>query len=382
MRLLQLIKKIQATSLILLLSSGTVHAVPGDSIGELVESIGIGNILREKEKFSAEVSLPVELLDNAQTGNGRMKIKFLDETELSLTEHSLVEINTYVYDPDPSKSKMAMNFVQGTARFATGGLGLVPKENIVIETPTATIGIRGTDFTTTVDELGRSLVILLPDVFGNPSGEITVSNIAGTVVLNEAYQATMVSTLNSVPTTPVTVTNISVNTIDNMFIVNPPQEVRDRLREEAEQEANKDQGILDIDFLEFNELDQDALKEDETDLEFTELDIDLLDVDFLKDLLDVIEELDRAVAGARPVESTSTGQFGLRNATIGFNSDSQYNIFQEDNGVVFYRNVNGVIRLKLPVSASVKIMTRVEGYEGIIDLNDGEDSIIVINQGP
>ena len=239
-----------------------------------------------------------------------------------------------------------------------------------------------TGFTTTVDELGRSLVILLPDVFGNPSGEITVSNIAGTVVLNEAYQATMVSTLNSVPTTPVTVTNISVNTIDNMFIVNPPQEVRDRLREEAEQEANKDQGILDIDFLEFNELDQDALKEDETDLEFTELDIDLLDVDFLKDLLDVIEELDRAVAGARPVESTSTGQFGLRNATIGFNSDSQYNIFQEDNGVVFYRNVNGVIRLKLPVSASVKIMTRVEGYEGIIDLNDGEDSIIVINQGP
>ena len=203
MRLLQLIKKIQATSLILLLSSGTVHAVPEDSIGELVESIGIGNILRETEKFTAEVSLPVELLDNAQTGNGRMKIKFLDETELSLTEHSLVEINTYVYDPDPSKSQMAMNFVQGTARFATGGLGLVPKENIVIETPTATIGIRGTDFTTTVDELGRSLVILLPDTFGNPSGEITVSNIAGTVILNEAYQATMVSTLNSVPTTPV-----------------------------------------------------------------------------------------------------------------------------------------------------------------------------------
>ena len=198
----------------------------------------------------------------------------------------------------------------------------------------------------------------MPDVFGNPSGEITVSNIAGTVVLNEAYQATMVSTLNSVPTTPVTVTNISVNTIDNMFIVNPPQEVRDRLREEAEQEANKDQGILDIDFLEFNELDQDALKDDETDLEFTELDIDLLDVDFLKDLLDVIEELDRAVAGATPVQSTSTGQFGLRNATIGFNSDSQYNIFQEDNGVVFYRNVNGVIRLILPVSSSVKIITR------------------------
>ena len=158
-----------------------------------------------------------------------------------------------------------------------------------------------------------------------------------------------------------------------------PQEVRDRSREEAEQEANRDRGILDIDFLEFNELDQDALKDEQADLEFTELDIDLLDVDFLKDLLDVIEELDKVVAGATPVESTSTGQFSLRNATIGFNSDSQYNIFQEDNGVVFYRNVNGVIRLKSSYR-KCKDTTRVEGYEGIIDRrNDGEDSIIVIN---
>ena len=40
---------------------------------------------------------------------------------------------------------MTMKFVSGTARFATGSLGLVPKENIMLETPTATIAIRGTD---------------------------------------------------------------------------------------------------------------------------------------------------------------------------------------------------------------------------------------------
>ena len=63
-----------------------------------------------------------------------------------------------------------------------------PKENIVITTPTATIGVRGTSFTTSVDELGRSLVILLPEtectVDGDcsPSGEITVTNEGGVVV--------------------------------------------------------------------------------------------------------------------------------------------------------------------------------------------------------
>ena len=104
---------------------------------------------------------------------------------------------------------MAMNFVAGTARFATGGLGLVPRENIQIETPTATIGIRGTDFTTTVDELGRSLVILLPDENCDdrvkleegcrPHGSITVTNAGGIVVLDEVPQAVMVSTFETVP---------------------------------------------------------------------------------------------------------------------------------------------------------------------------------------
>ena len=47
--------------------------------------------------------------------------------------------------------------------FVTSKTGKIPKENISINTSSATIGIRGTDFTVTVDELGRTLVVLLPD---------------------------------------------------------------------------------------------------------------------------------------------------------------------------------------------------------------------------
>ena len=129
-----------------------------------------------------------------------MLIEFLDKAELQLKEHSLVLIDEIYYDPNPNLSKMSLKMAMGTARFASGRLGLVNKANINIETPTATIAVRGTDFTTTIDELGRSLVILLPDDKGLPSGIIEVSNGAGTVVLDESYAETIVANADTQPT--------------------------------------------------------------------------------------------------------------------------------------------------------------------------------------
>ena len=374
------IKKIQLTTASLILLMGSVYAEP---IGNIIEHKGSASLTREQgeELVVTGAFIPdVELNDTAETENGRMLIEFLDKAELSLTEHTRVYIDNVYYDPDPSKSKMTMNMVSGTARFASGRLGMINKQNIDISTPTAQITVRGTDFTTTIDELGRSLIILLPDENGDPSGTIEVSNNGGTVVLEEAYAATMVSSLDTAPTPSLTISNITPNMIDNMFIVNPPPEVRNALEEEYEDEQNQDQGILDVDFLEFNELEGDAgLSKDE--LEFTELDVDFLDVDFLVDLLDVVEELIRTTEDLADVQAQQGGgQFTLKNAEVGFNKDSQYNIFEQDGDVIFFRNVNGTIRLAFDIGASARIDTAVEGYEGTILLNGGDDIIIVINQ--
>ena len=186
-----------------------------------------------------------------------MLIKFADEAELSLIEHSVVYIDKVYYDPDPSKSKMVMKMAMGTARFASGRLGMVNKKNIEISTPTATIAVRGTDFTTTTDELGRSLVILLPDEYGNPSGEIVVSNEAGEITLSEAYAATMVSSISTAPTRTVVIEGITPTVIDNMFIVNPPKEVRQVMEEQLQELDSDDYGSLDADYLAFDELEKD-----------------------------------------------------------------------------------------------------------------------------
>ena len=374
------IKKTQLTIASLILLMGSVYAEP---IGNIVEHKGSASLTREQgeELVVTPAFIPdVELNDTAETENGRMLIEFLDKAELSLTENTKVYIDNVYYDPDPSKSKMTMRMAVGTARFASGRLGMVNKQNIDITTPTAQITVRGTDFTTTIDELGRSLVILLPDENGDPSGTIVVSNEGGSITLEEAYAATMVSSLDSAPTSKVVISNITPSMIDNMFIVNPPDEIRQQMEEEYNEDMEADKGILDVDFLEFNELEGDAgLSKDE--LEFTELDVDFLDVDFLVDLLDVVEELIRTTEDLADVQAQQGGgQFTLKNAEVGFNKDSQYNIFEQDGDVIFYRNVNGSIRLAFDIGASARIDTFVEGYEGSILLNGGDDIIVVITQ--
>ena len=382
MQIFKSTKKTQLTIVSVVLTlMGSLHA--SEPIGSISEHTGEAYLTRDLDETPIVVGafIPEVLLnDTAETKNGRMVIKFLDDAALDMTEYTKAYLDTVYYDPDPSKSKMTMRFVQGTARFTSGRLGMVPKKNIDLSTPTAQIAVRGTDFTTTIDELGRTLVILLPDKFGGPSGGIDVFNDGGATTLDQAFQATMVSSFDSPPTNPVTITNLTVSMIDNMFIVNPPQEVKQAIEDQVADDLNEDQGLLDVDFLEFNELEGDAgLSNDALD-EFSELDIDALDADFLPDLLDVVEELVRTTAKLADKQAGQVGTFNLDGASGGFNKDSQYNIFEQDGDLVFFRSVNGEIRLQLAMDSSVRLDTFTDTWEGTILLNGGDDIIIVITQ--
>jgi hypothetical protein len=382
MRLFKSIKKIRVTILNFLFIGG----VFADPIGEVIEQTGSTQLIRDKEEIivSGAYMPEIELNDIAETANGKMKIEFLDKAQLDLKEHSEVLIDEIYYDPDPSLSKMSMKFTMGTARFASGSLGLINKANIDIQTPTATIGIRGTDFTTTIDELGRSLIVLLPDANGDPSGEISVTNLGGEVILNQAYQATMVSSLDVIPTSPVQIMGITPSMIDNMFIVNPPKAVKEAVEQQVEDDSNQDQGVLDIDFLEYNELEKDIEDYLEEEEDFNRIDIDYLAGDFLPDLLDVIEELVKTTQKLGDVQGdsgSSRGVWKIDGQQFGFNKDSQYNIFEEDGNLVVFRDNNGIINIIIASGGNGFIDTRVDGYEGILSFGSGEGIEIYINQG-
>ena len=379
MQTLTSFRKTLASSVLLI---GLATVTVAEPIGNIIEYKGSAGLQRDGENsiVSANTEPDVLMYDTAQTQNGRMKIQFLGDEELDLTEHSKVWIDEVYYDPDPSKSKMAIRMAQGTARFASGFGGKIKKSNINISTPTAQIAVVGTDFTTSIDEIGRSLVILLPDRWGNPSGKIIVSNAGGTVTLEEAYQATMVSTYDDSPTKPVTVSGINVGMIDNMFIVNPPEEVKEQVAEESSTNENDSSNILDVDFLEFNDLEEDYFEDDE--LEYTELDRDLLDVDFLQDLLDVVLEIDKKVGINVERKSDPFGVARIQGTGFGFDKDTQYNtIVDKGLGQIwFYREVQGIISIKIPIFAQANIRTITDEKESSIQVGDGSSLNITITQ--
>lgn len=379
MQLLTLSKKILAISLL----SSTVYA---NEIGDITEHKGSGGITREGESFTTELGLGVQQMDAIETAKGRIKLTFLDDTVLRLVEHTEVVLTKYYFDPDNKKNNsLSMKFVSGTARFATGKLGLVPKENITLTTPTATIAVRGTSFTTTVDELGRSLVVLLPEtectIDGDcsPSGAITVTNEGGVVTLTEAYQATMVSSYDQIPTQPVVLQNLTMNMIDNMFIVSPPEQITEAVNEEQ----GRNSGDNSTSLLDFTELDQDLLKEDwdGEDLEYTELDMDLLDVDFLQDVLVAIEEVNILKRSTRSAQAGS-GEFDIQGTILGFDKNTQYStIVDTGTGQIwFYREVNGIISVRVPIDGSTTLRSENEGKENLITVGDGQSVVIIINQ--
>ena len=348
--------------LLIALLSSSLYA----DIGSISELRGTGEVLRQLggDKLLAELSLGILSNDDVRTGDGRMAIQFLDDSVLKLTEHSKIVVDEYIFDPNPSKSKLSLRMASGTARFISGSLGKIKKENISIKTPSATISVLGTDFTTTVDEIGRSLVILLPDADGNSSGKITVETSAGVEILDQPFQATMVSVSEAPPTKPVKLVGMTLGLINNLLIINQPAEVEQAVEDQNAKSTN----VLDVDFLEEN-FDEDELEEDE--LEIDRLGIDLLSVDFLIDLLAFIEGEN---------EVSKIGDVTIEGITAGYDAKAQTYSFVEGEMLTFYRSVENTIDLQIEKQSAYNIQILSAGKLINITVNGGGDGTIIINQ--
>ena len=340
-------------------------------IGGVSEVFGYAQIKRNESPLNADLKLPIQSNDQAVTTNGRMAITFLDDSTVKLTEHSQLTIDEYIFDPDPSKSKMALTFGLGTARFISGQLGKIDKRNIALKTPTADIAIRGTDFTATVDELGRSLIILLPDQYGVSSGEIEVITATGRVLLNKSYQATTVSVWEASPSKPV-ILDLTLNMIDNMLIVTPPK----KSVSITEQQTTQTKSILDFNDLDIDYLDEDLLRDDS--LEFTELDINYLDVNYLEDLLNILDAL--AVNDEEDKLKQVSG-VTIAGTTLGADAETQITTLITGQTISLIRNVSEYTRLDLDIAGGYTVILIQDGVSNTIRINGGDSTIRILQEG-
>jgi hypothetical protein len=260
------------------------------AVGSITEQSGTtAEIVRNKNKLTANKGTGVEMNDTVTTAKTKIGITFQDNTRVQVNEQSRLVIDDFVYDPKNSDAgKLGMKVALGTVRYASGQIAKNNPQKVAITTPTATIAVRGTDFTMTVDEVGKSLIILLPSCPPNHKredecivGVIEVSTDVGAVILNQAFQATVVNSASQLPSEPKLI-DINENNINNNLIISPPTEVANDMR--SQQATDNDNG-LSKDFLEYRELTRNQLEDDL--LKEVNMNTAALDRDYLDNMLDV-----------------------------------------------------------------------------------------------
>jgi len=83
----------------------------------------------------------------------RALIGFIDGSNLALGAKTRVMIDEFVFDPKKAEGNAVLKIAVGTMRFVTGGM---PKGGTVIQTPTASLTLRGTDVTVHVHPDGTT----------------------------------------------------------------------------------------------------------------------------------------------------------------------------------------------------------------------------------
>ena len=162
------------------------------AIGKITElQFDAASIVRDKETISGQKGTGLEMNDAIHTKKSVVGITFDDDTKVNVTENSKLVIDDFVYEPKKGAGKLGMKVAMGTVRYTSGIIAHNNPNAVDIKTPTATIAVRGTDFLMSVDEIGRSLIILLPqcdDMGVCKTGIIDVVTPAGIVTLNQPNQ--------------------------------------------------------------------------------------------------------------------------------------------------------------------------------------------------
>ena len=312
--------------------------VDAGSIGEVK---GSGAIERGKDVIEGNTGVNVQMQDTAVTANGTMRIDFIDQTRVDITEHSRLVIDEFVYDPANDVGSLSIKATLGGVRYASGQIAKRYQQNVKIRTPSATIGVRGTDFVMVVDEMGGSMITLLPscDVTGYCyTGEIEVQTDAGFVVMNQAFQSTMTSHRMQPPSPPLLI-DIDESQLNQLLILrkrNPYQEEE----HEIKRKTNAMYDFLGLDFLEFDGLNEDQLNVD--DIWVTALDeTDYLLGELLHDMLD---QLNAALMAIFKSELDRQNELMLKPEDVGkygFDPDTGIRLDKTGTGWHWTRNDNG-----------------------------------------
>lgn len=110
-------------------------------------------VVRAGTAITPRAGTPLVSGDEVRTGkDGSVGIGFLDGTRVSLGPDSSLAVRDYAFRPQEKRFAFKMYMKKGSMTYASGKLGKLAPEAVAIDTPQASVGIRGTKLLIKVDE--------------------------------------------------------------------------------------------------------------------------------------------------------------------------------------------------------------------------------------
>jgi hypothetical protein len=131
---------------------GVSTAAVAADVGEVKVAQGTAYLERGTEKLPVRVGLPVQAADKVVTGaDGTVGITFADNSLLSVGPDSVLAIDRYVFDSTTHAGQFDSTLSKGTLAVISGKMVKQSPDAMRVHTPSAIMGVRGTEFIVKVD---------------------------------------------------------------------------------------------------------------------------------------------------------------------------------------------------------------------------------------
>lgn len=123
-------------------------AVAAENYVALVRSVsGTVKVTREGATLDVVSNTKLQLADHVIAApRATAAIVFKDGTLLTLGGGADILVRDYVYEPKSDNYAFSVYMAKGSAIYESGRIGKLAPQSVKIETPTATVGVRGTRF--------------------------------------------------------------------------------------------------------------------------------------------------------------------------------------------------------------------------------------------
>lgn len=155
------------------------RASTGVAVGEVILATGEVWKVDGASKLALSRGDKVQEGDVLQTASGQLILRMSDGGLISLRENTKTSLDQYKNRQVDTTGAVRITVEQGIVRSSTGEIGEKDKSKFRVNTPFSALGIRGTDFITSVDSSGQMVYVVKGEIALSPFNSATGCNANG-----------------------------------------------------------------------------------------------------------------------------------------------------------------------------------------------------------